>query len=348
MRPTNDFEPLNSDELLFLWKGLVDDGKLTAERLIDFMERVAGVSISTVQARDLLNYMDANGDGRVGKEDFENFLSVGRLDETDPKSFMWEPKKKFREENPFHKAGHEAAMPADSTFLTDGRKKSLSPVDMVDLTAPPVPPDSKVPDKRRPQPGGRRGSKDHGDAAVPLEANGSGNGKQPKPQRLAADFRKSTGLTSEQEKKVEHALLKYEQQQWDKFIREEKEFKRHLFEQFAGQGESELHYESYHRMLSKWFPMASKCDVPRLLRPADSLAAMEYVQRRDNEDKGIVPQHQVQDGGNATDAVDASLHAAARMTYSMWLDVLNGKHRPDEHVHDLRHHHGQTRADDEG
>jgi hypothetical protein len=304
-----------------LWKGLVDEGKLSITKLQTFMETVAGVELTTIQAKDLLGYMDANGDGRVGMEDFKNFLSIGRLMDTDVKSFMWEPKAKFRQENPQHVHGH------------DGEDRRRSAHDSDFESKPVVAPEGKAPAKRRPQP--RR-------STAEMEASQVDGRAHPDVEHAPA--RKPTKppkMSPETEKKIEQALAKYEQQSWDKFVRDEKMFRRYLFEQFAGQGEEEMEVTEYHKMLTKWFPL-SAWSVPRGLRPVDSLAALEYCNRRDKEDKGMAsPVVQHRSEGSIADqsegSIDAQAAEAAKMTYGLWLDVINGKHRPEEHVTELRH-----------
>merc|ERR1719158_1910964 len=108
-------------------------------------------------------------------EDFKNFLSIGHLSDTDVKSFMWEPKKKFQDENPgqrvSHATPHEPTTPAahhgwdqrssmsqghpddhhghhdhheHSVAEHEGRRGSGQ------YDNPLAPPDSKAPGKRRP------------------------------------------------------------------------------------------------------------------------------------------------------------------------------------------------------
>mmetsp|Transcript_16942 Transcript_16942/g.45026 ORF Transcript_16942/g.45026 Transcript_16942/m.45026 type:complete len:395 (+) Transcript_16942:184-1368(+) len=111
------FEPLSEDEVSFVWKSLVDQGALSEASLQRFMLEVCGDKISAVQARDLLNYMDADGNGSVGKEDFRNFVSVGRLADTDAKAFMWHPNAKYRQEHGTElqeKAGQPEAQPGSA------------------------------------------------------------------------------------------------------------------------------------------------------------------------------------------------------------------------------------------
>lgn len=103
-----DFEPLADDEVNFVWRSLVDQGALSEASLQRFMLEVCGDKISSVQAKDLLNYMDADANGSVGKEDFRNFMSIGRLADTDVKAFMWHPNAKYRQEHGMEdKAGGE-------------------------------------------------------------------------------------------------------------------------------------------------------------------------------------------------------------------------------------------------
>lgn len=428
MKQPANAELLNEDELLFLWKGLVENGQLSPSKLMMFMQQVAGVNMSVVQARDLLNYMDANGDGRVGMEDFKNFLSIGHLSETDAKAFMWEPKKKYQEEYPSHKVVQAPATPATphedavhqehhpdhhheqqhshrhehhrgsehhehhhhrSTMASAdhhdrhdhhrgtmasadhherghhyirhehhqhvpvGRRSSLILEDGNDHgfershSKPLTPPETKAPSKRRPHHGlhhtHTRPSLMHMETQASLHSSSTAKTeeapKKPKPPPI----------TPETEKKIEQALLKYEQQIWEKLLIEEKQFKRQLFEQFAGPGGTELEVTEYHKMLMKWIPLASWA-APRGLRPADSLAALEYVIRRDAEERGAVSQTPAQTpNSTSTPAADASSDgtesqqlaalapaAEVKMSYGLWLDVLNGKHRPEEHICDIR------------
>ena len=71
--------------------GFVDGGEEPSDRMGDvmsaavsllpasyaceprFIKDIAGVNLSNVQARDLLHYMDANGDGRVGMEETQKY-----------------------------------------------------------------------------------------------------------------------------------------------------------------------------------------------------------------------------------------------------------------------------------
>lgn len=344
-------EVLNDDEFHFLWKTLVEGGALTAGKLQTFMQTVAGVNLSAVQARDLLQYMDANGDGRVGQEDFKYFMSVGCLADTDVKLFMWEPKRKFREENPLFRelagnpgVGDEAAGARDSIDLGQNPRRSLESAE--------TPEDGQM---------SRQVSGDRHMAVVaPSQPQAK---KRPQPSRMSTDVwgpksheavnasagiqrkLKPPSMTPEVERKIEQALLKYEQRCWERFLEEERNFKRRIFEQFAGKGNGELNPTDYHRMLTKWMPLANSGKLSSI-KPADSLAALEFVQRRDLEDRGIVPK-QIPESADAADgatneatqsgdkastaAVDGADPAEAKLSFALWLDVVNGKHKPEEH-----------------
>jgi hypothetical protein len=86
------FEPLDEEEIAFVWKCITDHGQLTAATLKEVMKEVCGMEISQIACKDLLAYMDANGDGVVGQDDFREFMSIGRLADTDPKAFLWREK----------------------------------------------------------------------------------------------------------------------------------------------------------------------------------------------------------------------------------------------------------------
>ena len=91
------WDPLSDEELKFCWQCLVDQGQLTTAKLQKFMLEVTGDELTPLQASDLLGYLDATGDGRVGMEEFRHFMSTTELDMTDPQTFLWSPTKSFRE-----------------------------------------------------------------------------------------------------------------------------------------------------------------------------------------------------------------------------------------------------------
>ena len=91
------WDPLSDEELKFCWQCLVDQGQLTTSKLQKFMLEVTGDELTAIQATDLLGYLDATGDGRVGMEEFRHFMSTSELDMTDVQTFLWSPTKSFRE-----------------------------------------------------------------------------------------------------------------------------------------------------------------------------------------------------------------------------------------------------------
>mmetsp|Transcript_49457 Transcript_49457/g.87081 ORF Transcript_49457/g.87081 Transcript_49457/m.87081 type:complete len:363 (-) Transcript_49457:101-1189(-) len=334
VKATPEFEPLTEEEILFCWKGLVDEGKMSIPKLQKFMLQVCNVNLSTVQARDMIQYMDANGDGRVGLEDFKNFMSIGRLADTDAKNFMWTPKAQFRQEHGIGKnAKEEEGLHSVFASHSDEKRRGSTPFSDGGLNLDPsavpakptTPPDAKAPGKRRPVPG--RGQADS------LHDAGKEGDKQMCAKKLVSDRTHTL---------IETAIANYEKQSWEKFLKEEKDFERSLFDQFSA-GKDELEVTEYHRMLLKWFPLAEWC-APRGIRPADSLAALEYILRRDREERGIAAPEETGAGGGATvggssgagassseAAGEVAEPVAATLPYSMWLDVLHGKHRPEEH-----------------
>merc|ERR1712048_124451 len=127
--------------------------------------------------------------------------------------------------------------------------------------------------------------------------------------------------------KIEASLEKYEQNSWEHFLREEEEFKKRLFAQFASADSGQMTTTEYHKMLMKWHRLARWC-MPGELRPMDSLASLEYVLRRDKESRGA-PGGGTESGNGPEDVGSAG---DAKMPYRIWIDLLNGKHRPEEHM----------------
>jgi hypothetical protein len=91
------YEPLDEEEIAFVWKCITDHGQLTPATLKDVMKEICGMEISQIACKDLLSYMDANGDGVVGQDDFRDFMRIGRLADTNPKEFLWREKQGKKE-----------------------------------------------------------------------------------------------------------------------------------------------------------------------------------------------------------------------------------------------------------
>lgn len=375
------FERLTEEEVTFCWRGLADQGQLTVGRLQKFFLDVCGEQLSAVQAKDLLGYMDANGDGRVGMEDFRNFVSTGQLADTDIKSFMWTPKAKYREEHGLDKAGavHEvvasdAGLQATMNLFTHARRHTMEsqlpqpepfpllpgagPTQEVDVVAAdavlsPRPHARPLPHTQPtlgpPTPGPPSTPQTPATPSTPA-AHKRGRSKT-RTSFLA--HRKSLDSNSGLEElvkqevdkprppvppvdpkvfaKIDAALEKYEQASWERFLREEDNFKRKLFMQFGSSEEAnELTVAEFHKMLMRWHRLARWC-MPADLRPGDSLAALEYVLRRDRESRG-----EAAAGGSGAAAAGgggggAGPTSEAKLPYRLWLELISGKHRPEEH-----------------
>lgn len=244
---SSGFENLTEEEITFGWRSLAQQGQITVPKIRQFMQDVCNVKLSIVQAKDLLNYMDANGDGRVGQEDFKFFMQTGRLSQTDSTTFMWKPKAKFREEH------------------------------------------GEVPESH--------------DDIVPSKAN------------------KAKGYDAKTLDRIKASLDKYEQETWEKLLKEEEAFLHSLFEQFdrSGKGE-ELDTHDYHKMLARWFPLASWCSSGKFRAP-DTLAVINYLKEKEKAKKKKEEEPPAEE--KKSEEEDKTI------PYQLWLDVVNGKYRPE-------------------
>eukprot|EP00933_Yihiella_yeosuensis_P013190 TRINITY_DN12337_c0_g1_i1.p1 TRINITY_DN12337_c0_g1~~TRINITY_DN12337_c0_g1_i1.p1 ORF type:complete len:442 (+),score=106.74 TRINITY_DN12337_c0_g1_i1:54-1328(+) len=128
------WDPLSEEELKFCWQCIVQHGQLTVPNLQKFMLMVTGEEMTFVQARDLLGYLDASGDGRVGMEEFRHFMSASELQRTTPKQFMWSPTKLFREEHGLASPkAKQAAAAAEAPPAVTNTRRSIAEVDEVEL-----------------------------------------------------------------------------------------------------------------------------------------------------------------------------------------------------------------------
>lgn len=314
-----DFEQLSEEEIHFCWLSLVENGQLPVEKLQEFMLTITGERLSTVQAKDLLKYMDANGDGNVGQGDFRNFVSIGRLEDTNPKDFMWTPKRKYREEHGTDK------QPKDEGFLGQRREDPLGgcgahPGFIEQFHEEPL---------RRAAPAGRSPRKPRS----PPQSLVSKSLRQLPPTSLK--------LQTTVRSRIEASIEKYEQESFKKFLEIEEEFKEKLYKQFVADPEG-MQVTEYHKMLLKWHKLA-RWAMPGDLRPGDSLAALKYVLERDGRfrkaaaataaagvEAGTMSTEVPQTSAAAVEE-DLSLPPDARMSYRLWTELINGRHRPEEH-----------------
>mmetsp|Transcript_19648 Transcript_19648/g.52154 ORF Transcript_19648/g.52154 Transcript_19648/m.52154 type:complete len:320 (+) Transcript_19648:107-1066(+) len=308
--PADDdfFEPLTEEEVNFCWRCLVDQGQLSTGKLQTFYQEITGERLSAVQAKDLRNYMDADGNGVVGMEDFKNFMSICRLQDTDPKSFMWTPNHKWREEHPGGMKGEDDAAALERSLPQKAPAAPLRPAsgEGASGAASSTAMEPKAP------PGKRKGPARPAASPAPPRPAAS-------PEVAVASSEKEEPLPGALDAKtiahIEATIEKYEQESWAKFAEEEETFKKSLFAHFAGQ-DSEMSALQYHRMVTKWHGLTKWC-LPCDVRPGDSLAALEYVLSKDRQARG----ESAPDGGSE-----------AKLPYRVWQDLIKGKHRPEDHL----------------
>jgi len=143
--------------------------------------------------------------------------------------------------------------------------------------------------------------------------------------------------------RIEDVINKYELESWQKFLKIQEDFQESLFSQHAISADGMTPTE-FHKVFVKWQKVARK-SLPASIRPADSISALQYIIDRDNRNNSA----KEGGGGLAADAAgkpavvvgaadgdaDTTTAGAApaeeKMTYRLWADVVNGKHRPDEH-----------------
>lgn len=379
-------EPATEDELAFCWRALVDEGKLSIDKLQAFMKDICGVRLSPTQAKDLVTYMDANGDGRVGLDDFRHFMSIGCLADTDPKSFMWAPSAKYRQEHGLTDSQQRQEQASifddfEDAFLSlEQQRKSMARSSAVHvaetLSAPPVPtpavaaPASGLtlptppPKGTSPQRLRKGASRSNGNAVAFTDS------KSPAkcPRARAATVDEAPALTQKQRPKpldpqsrgrIDAVLQKYEQAMWKSFLKDEMMYKRQVFERYAGSGKMSLSAQEYHQLIMKWYSYSSDASVSpavRSVRPADSLATLQYHARREAELKAGAGSEGGQAAAKGSQAPSASsgsplASASARgqsapppgdsgsnsvndldLPYEAWLNILAGKHRPIAHL----------------
>lgn len=350
--PPQSFEPLTEDEVNFCWCSLADHGQLSLAKLRAFMLDVCGEDLSVSQARDLLNYMDANLDGKVGLDEFKNFLSVGTLADTDPPNFMWRPNAKYLEECGVEKAvgepitvkdtGLQAMMnlfslPYSPTrdlvtqstgqLSSHGSMHSLSDLEpQPSLSHPCATIVAQQPHRR---PLGK------GPSTHPLAAQGASTSRQRSSVRNSqmaqmpniAQTRKEDLLEEAPHadrikdpkmlEKIDRAIGKYEQNKWQTFLKYEEQCKNNIFAQFvSAESSGKLTAMEYHRMLTRWRKHAKWC-MPGDQQPGDSVAALQLALMRETE------------GRDDTTAARAPQVDAA-MPYGIWLELISGKRRPED------------------
>jgi len=317
--PKDGFESLSEEEVLFCWRTLVDEGRLSAPKLMQFMNEVGGVKLSMVQAKDLLNYMDADSDGNVGKSDFKYFMSVGRLEDTTAKEFMWTPKAKYQEEHGksgAHAPGDPKDGAEDANFA--GFAESAAADKRSSVVSEALQP-SATPGKSAARGGRGKTDSSHGGEAWAEPSSKGGHTARSSLQASSSDQARDRQPPDPKFlAKIATTLENYEKATYEKYLKEEKDFERRLFQEFCGEGGDELDVVAYHNMLKKWFPLASWC-TPGDLRSGDSIAALQSILAQERKAKAP-------EGTCAIEDID---EAEAKMSFELWLDVVNGKYRPE-------------------
>merc|ERR1719265_524393 len=169
------------------------------------MEVVCGTQLSHADVDQLLSYLDADGDGRVGLGDFKQFMSTGSVAEIDAKSCMWSADAKDRQEPLSASSAHrhqqherlsvfdEVGPPASSAWARRG-------------SSPPRSKASDVSDRGTPRRVSRRRS-----------SRGShwGSISQPETPLHVEASRRSDGCV---DASIESALASYEQTMWERLV----------------------------------------------------------------------------------------------------------------------------------
>jgi len=324
------------------------------------MKEVAGEELTPVQARDLLSYLDATGDTRVGMEEFKHFMSSSELRLTDPKSFMWSPTKKFCEEHGIKKVKPGSSAPQfmePQQSQAEEEQDDGGPADLFDVqdmtlmggldqTRRPTsmgrasvkPPSSLKPAKEAPR-GGRLHKRTLKDDDIqealkiteaPAASSTSGTKEEKsKKQGLVIDEKTKT--------RINQCLDKYEEQTWSKMLAEQEAFRKKLFNQFATATPGVMDSTEYHKMLIKLHKLARSA-MPGELKAADTLATLKYIVEEGNKSKergkggkedkkkeGYKKIDPEKDSGALPVVSDADL----KLTYELWYEVMSGRGRSE-------------------
>jgi len=336
------WEPLSEDELNFCWQALVDNGQLSVSKLQKFMSAVAGEDLTAMQAKDLLGYLDATGDGRVGQEEFSHFMSFSELRLSDPKTFMWAPMKKFREEKGImSKAkaaqsaqqekkesddddpGFPSTLDAWGEAMDQASAASRSPRTSLKHPPPsmPVAKAGKSGSASSSRRGPRRDKSDDLEESAPATSaaqapnTSSAGATAAKPKKLEVDPKLRT--------KIATALEKHEAQTWDRLLHEQEVIRKKFFHQYSVATPGVMDSKEYHKMVLELHKLA-RHDMPGELKAADSVAALQ----------SIVEQSQSLKKGEHQKGEDSTIEAAIqknavdlKLTYELWHHMMSGRGR---------------------
>lgn len=340
------WDPLTEDELKFCWHALVENGQLSVGNLKKFMRAVAGEDISKMQATDLLVYLDANGDGKVGFDEFVNFMSFSDIRMTDPSTFMWAPTKKFRDDRGINSKS-KAAQSAEE------EKKDLEDDDrgfpsLLDAWGEGGDQASATPEPSRPS------LKQQSPSTAVAKAGKPGTGSPsrarrrdksedleepltpPPPQTPAASVAatpakpvKKLEVDPKLRTKIGVALEKHEQVTWDRLLHEQEIIRKKFFQQYALATPGAMDSREYHKMVSELHNLARQ-DMPGELKAADSLAALQSIIEH-NQPPAKKSDKDKEKGEKGDDAaIEAVMQKAAvdlKLTYDLWNRTMAGKDR---------------------
>jgi len=276
------WEPLTEEELRFSWHCLVDQGQLTVTSLQQFMLDVAGEELSNVQARDLLSYLDATGDGRVGMDEFRHFMSATELHDVQPQTFLWSPTKSYREKHGLMRVGSggEPSTSADrrESVMHEGRNSPEDPLAAFgELFAEPTP-YSETRSKGPKTKGGKARS------TQPALKEGDLEGIESETEGVEQPATTSTPVRTPQAKKqldekalskISSCIARYESQTWDRLHAEQEAIRRKLFSQWS-QNSASMSSKEYHKMLMKMHNLA-RSSMPGELKPGDTVATLQHM-----------------------------------------------------------------------
>eukprot|EP00930_Biecheleria_cincta_P044924 TRINITY_DN30954_c0_g1_i1.p1 TRINITY_DN30954_c0_g1~~TRINITY_DN30954_c0_g1_i1.p1 ORF type:complete len:357 (-),score=89.07 TRINITY_DN30954_c0_g1_i1:337-1407(-) len=336
------WEPLSEDELKFCWQALVDNGQLSVKNLQKFMSAVAGEDLTAMQAKDLLGYLDASGDGRVGYEEFSHFMSFSELRLSDPKTFMWAPMKKFREERGINskaktaqsaqqekkesdddESGFTSTLDAWGEVMDQASAASRSPRASLKHSTPNIPvakagKSGSAPSSRR---GPRRDKSDDIDESAPAtlsaqaSTTASAGAAAAKPKKLEVDPKLRA--------KIVTALEKHEAQTWDRLLHEQEVIRKKFFQQYSVATPGVLDSKEYHKMVQELHKLA-RHDMPGELKAADSVAALQSI----IEQSQSLKKSDKEKGEDST--IEAAIQKNAgdlKLTYELWHHMMSGRGR---------------------
>ncbi|CAK8997499.1 unnamed protein product [Durusdinium trenchii] len=331
------WEPLSEEELKFCWQCLVDQGQLTAPKLQKFMLEVTGEELTLLQAKDLLGYLDATGDGRVGMEEFRHFMSTSELDMTDPQTFLWSPTTSFRQRmgyvrvSPHGTAGAVSA----SGFGEPAEKEEKSAKEedpwgfFSEAEAPSTEFSRSMDDSKRRnsvKKSGKTHRRKHEEDLLALDEE-SPTVPTPDPGDAAKDEAKDVPKKQLDEKtlaKIKMSIEKHEQQTWERLHVEQESLRKKLFSHWTASGASStMTSKEYHKMLSTMHQLA-RSSMPGELKPGDTLATLHYMLDIKEPEKPRTSENQRSETHESS-KTSAGKDEELLLPFSVWHRCMSGR-----------------------